>query len=316
MKNQDQNPNQKNRNGKNNKKRKPCFLKRIFGEGYRRDGTLAQTDYFQKFLPYIIRRRSEAMIFMDMQLDMTHAMEYLGQKKAQSNGSDSTLITPFTLIVAATQRLAIEKPRMNRFIAGKRIFDRNSIEICYVIKTTMNENGQEVVVKESFSPDDTLLDVAKKIHHTKNGTRKFDAGSIDSSMKFLSRLPRFMLSSCFIFLRFLNWFDLVPLSVIKNDALYASAFISNVGSIGAHAPYHHLFDMGTTSVFIAVGLIRKSVILQDDASIAKKDILDIRFTIDDRIADGFYYVKAIDLFKKYVENPELMEQPPCIIHTE
>ncbi len=288
------------------KKKEPNAVIKFFSYKYRHDGVLAETDYFQKFLPYLIRRRSEAMILMDVEIDMTKANEYM--KNYNANNTDVSLkLTPFVLVLAACQRLGVEKPKMNRFISGKRIYDRNAIEICYVIKTMMDESGQEVVVKERFSTEDRLAQVLKKVSKTKTKSKGKDAGSIDRAMKTLSKMPRFIISSTFMFLRVLNWFNVLPKSIMKSDALYSSAFITNVGSLGSMAPYHHLFDMGTTSVFIAMGMVRKVNGLADDGSVFKKDVLDIRFSIDDRIADGFYYVRAIDLFKKYLENPELME---------
>jgi len=289
-----------------NKKKEPNAIVRFFSYKYRHDGVLADTDYFQKFLPYLIRRRSEAMILMDVEIDMTKANEYMKNYNAD-NTVESFKLTPFVLVLAACQRLGVEKPKMNRFISGKRIYDRNAIEICYVIKTRMEESGQEVVVKETFSQNDRLADVLLKVSKTKTKSRVKDAGSIDKAMKTLAKMPRFIISSTFCFLRILNWFNILPKSIMKSDALYSSAFITNVGSLGSMAPYHHLFDMGTTSVFIAMGMVRKINCLADDGSVFKKDVLDIRFSIDDRIADGFYYVRAIDLFKKYLENPELME---------
>ena len=288
------------------KKNMPNAFVRFFSYKYRHDGVLAETDYFQKFLPYLIRRRSEAMILMDVEIDMTKTNEYIREFNARNTQSEHKL-TPFVLVLAACQRLGVEKPKMNRFISGKRIYDRNAIEICYVIKTRMEEKGQEVVVKETFLPEDRLFDVLEKVNKTKTRSRGSDAGGIDKAMKTLSKMPRFVISSTFAFLRVLNWFNILPKSVMKNDALYSSAFITNVGSLGSMAPYHHLFDMGTTSVFIAMGMVRQINVLEDDGAVRKKDVLDIRFTFDDRIADGYYYVKAIELFRKYLENPELLE---------
>ena len=37
--------------------------------------------------------------------------------------------------------------------------------------------------------------------------------------------------------------------------------------------------------------------------------VDLGLTIDERIADGYYYSKTVQLLKKLLENPELLEKP-------
>ena len=40
-----------------------------------------------------------------------------------------------------------------------------------------------------------------------------------------------------------------------------------------------------------------------------RDTLQIGITLDERIADGYYYAKSIKLFKHLLEHPELLELP-------
>jgi len=40
-----------------------------------------------------------------------------------------------------------------------------------------------------------------------------------------------------------------------------------------------------------------------------KESIDIGLTIDERIADGYYYSKTVRLLRKLLENPELLELP-------
>ena len=40
-----------------------------------------------------------------------------------------------------------------------------------------------------------------------------------------------------------------------------------------------------------------------------KPSVDIGLTIDERIADGYYYSRTVQLLKTLLENPELLDRP-------
>jgi hypothetical protein len=91
---------------------------------------------------------------------------------------------------------------------------------------------------------------------------------------------------------------------------WASIFFTNVGSVGIDAPLHHNFNMGTCGLFIALGKIRKEHVLGADGKTSTRDRVRVTFTYDDRICDGIYCGRAIDLFRSFVENPRPLESPP------
>ncbi|MBQ3496820.1 MAG: 2-oxo acid dehydrogenase subunit E2, partial [Oscillospiraceae bacterium] len=101
----------------------------------------------------------------------------------------------------------------------------------------------------------------------------------------------------------------MPASFIATDPYYSSAVLSNLGSIGLHAGYHHLTNWGTCSVFCAVGQIKKRPFYNEDGSVEMKESIDIGLTIDERVADGYYYSRTVKLLRTLLENPELLERP-------
>ena len=40
-----------------------------------------------------------------------------------------------------------------------------------------------------------------------------------------------------------------------------------------------------------------------------REVMDLGITLDERIADGYYYSKTIKLLKYLLQNPELLETP-------
>ena len=125
---------------------------------------------------------------------------------------------------------------------------------------------------------------------------------------FLSRfLYEFL--SLFAFIRFLDRHGWVPKSLIATDPYYSSVVLTNLGSVKMHSGYHHLTNWGTNSVFLAIGEIKKRPYFDDEGHVTMKNSVDLGLTVDERIADGYYYSKTVRLLRKLLENPELLETP-------
>ena len=108
---------------------------------------------------------------------------------------------------------------------------------------------------------------------------------------------------------FLDRHGWVPRSLIATDPCYASVVLSNLGSIQLHAGYHHLCNWGTNSIFGVIGEKKKRPFYDEDGNMEMRDSLDLGLTVDERIADGYYFSKTIRLLRKLLENPELLELP-------
>ena len=100
----------------------------------------------------------------------------------------------------------------------------------------------------------------------------------------------------------------MPKDLTAGDPNYSTALLSNLGSIKAGAPYHHLSEYGTCSIMITIGTIHKVNFICEDGSVGSKDVVEATFTIDERIADGFYYAKSLRITKFLLEHPEYLTQ--------
>ena len=52
-----------------------------------------------------------------------------------------------------------------------------------------------------------------------------------------------------------------------------------------------------------------TVLYDADGNVTMKETLDLGLTIDERLADGYYYSKSIRLLKYLLEHPEELEKP-------
>ncbi|MCL2607303.1 MAG: hypothetical protein FWD92_01930 [Methanomassiliicoccaceae archaeon] len=271
----------------------------------RRDGYyLYDADPLHKFMPHLMPKRTECEVFLKESIDVTEVLTYLEEKKAV----DGNNITMFSLLMSTIVRVFALRPNLNNFIAGRRLYRRKSIDIGFVVKRELSDAGEETVVRIIFDPSLTIFEISDKLYAHVNEFRSSEAAGVDGILKTFSKMPRFMVAFIVSLLRILSYFGRVPRSITDSDPNHASAFVANMGSLKANAPFHHLSEWGTNSLFITVGAITDAVCAVDGVPEVRKCI-DLAFTVDERIADGYYFMTSIKLMKDILSNPSVLEAP-------
>ena len=280
-------------------------MKKRFGDRY--DGRrVRHSDPTNMIIPFIMRERNDAEVFFDAEVNMSRIDELIREKR--KNGEEARTLD---YIIAIIVRTISQYPRMNRFIAGRRCFARDNILISMVIKRELNTHTPETAVKFEFDPKSTVSDISKKIDETIEKTKqKDDVKSTDKLMKTLNVLPRCLFSFAIWFMRFTDFYGVLPKAVHNASPFHTSVFITNMGSIGAEPIYHHIYNFGSTSLFIAMGNKRKQRVIGKDGKIQERKVMKLRFVADERIADGYYLAVALKYFSNLFEHPELLEAPP------
>jgi hypothetical protein len=280
--------------------------KRRLGDRY--DGRLLRKiDPFFKVMPYLMRTRGDSQVFFDDRIELEKVEEFLKQKRRSGNRNVKFL----HIIIAAMVRTISQKPRLNRFIAGQKIYARNEILVSLAIKKQLNENSEETTIKLKFEPEDTLGNVVAKVNavvsENKNDENKNDT---DKTAKIFSLCPGFVIKFLVWLLTKLDYFGLMPRILNKVSPFHTSVFITDLGSLGIQPVYHHIYEFGTTSVFVAFGAKQKEKVLDDKNTVIEKKYVNLKVVADERIVDGHYYASAFRLFKKLIENPERLELVP------
>lgn len=269
----------------------------------RSDGKLVKDlDVTQRIEPYFIKSRQAASIQVKETLDITRTMQYIRQHNASGNERYSV----FIVLLAALVRTGVLHPKLNRFVAGKRIYAHNKLQVSFVARQQLDEEGKEMLLKLTFDPADCLGDVATKVNSTLLDARKRGATKGNGLINTLLRIPSFILTLVFAVDRYLDSWGLLPASIIESDPLFASAFVANLGSLGLGAPYHPLYERGTISLFVVLGEYKKGTELNEVGE--PRDYVDLSFTIDSRIAGGYSIAQALHTLKNLVENPELLNK--------
>lgn len=284
-------------------------MKRRFGD--RKDGRkLRSLHPIEALSPYIMKTRNTSQNFIIDKFDLEAAERYVKEKRRQGLSKFGLM----HVIIAAYVRTVSQRPAINRFISGQKIFARNNIEVAMTVKKELRDNVTNTVIKTVFDPQDTSDEIYAKFLDTMAAA--FDESGendFDSTAKILNHIPGLVKKFAVWLLNFLDYFGLIPMSLLKVSPFHGSFYITSMGSLGIPPIYHHLYDFGNVPVFCAFGAKRQENELNSDGSVVRKKYIDYTFVTDERICDGFYFAEALKLLKKYLHKPELLDERPLTV---
>ena len=280
-------------------------MKRKIGD--RKDGTLLRnTDSMHLIMPLMYPNRCDNEAFISERIDLTNINRYLEKKNADNPDYAYNL---FQIMVTAMLKTITLRPRMNCFIANKNMYQRNEVTAAFTVKKVFSDRGGEALASIHSKGSDTIDSIHEQIRQQVGFCRSEEKDPSTASMDIVQKLPRFLVKFVGAVARFLDRHGWMPQAVIATDPFYSSVVLANLGSIGLHAGYHHLTNWGTTSVFCVIGEIKKRPFYDENGNVEMRESVDLGLTIDERLADGYYYSKTIRLLKKLLEEPELLERP-------
>lgn len=217
------------------------------------------------------------------------------------------------VLIAAYVRTISQRPGINRFLSGLRLYARHNIEIVMAVKKAMSLEAEETMMKFFFdhrsTATDVFLQMNKKIEEYQNKKEEKE-NAFDKLARLLGYMPRFQLKAAISFLNWLDFHNCLPEHLRRLSPFHCSAVFSSMGSLGIQPVFHHLYDFGNAPVFITFSTMRKSTEFDRDGTLHRIRHLDLAVTTDERICDGFYYASAFHELRKYLKNPELLDEPP------
>ena len=275
--------------------------------GDRRDGVrLKKVSSMHVIMPLIFPNRCDNEAFISERIDLTNINAYLKKKNADNPEYAYNL---FQVIVTAMLKTIVLRPKMNRFIANNTMYMHNDISASFTVKKEFSDDGAEALAQVRVNGSETINDIHDEIFRQISFCRSEQLDGGTESLNAVANLPGFLTRFVGTVARWLDRHGWMPASVTDGDPFYGSVYLSNLGSIKLQAGYHHLTNWGTCSVFCTIGAIKKRPFYDADGTAQIKDCVDLGLTIDERIADGYYYSRTIQLLKKLLENPELLEKP-------
>lgn len=277
--------------------------------GDRRDGRRVRTlSVMAQLIPYIMRERSDAQNHIEEKFNVDRVLEYINEKRRAGYQGFGFM----HFMMATYVRAVAEYPGINRFVNGQRVYTRDGwVEISLVVKQEMVLESPDSVIKLTLSPDATALDVYNELYSKINDYRAEMDSSFDNLMRVINFIPGILKRFTVGLLSFLDYWGLLPRFLTRLSPFHSSFYVTSMGSLGIPSIYHHLYNFGNVPIFCSFGTKHRETELRRDGSVAEHSYIDVKFVMDERICDGFYFAAALKYMKRFFRDPWLLDTPPA-----
>ncbi|MBO6040831.1 MAG: hypothetical protein J6P58_06435 [Oscillospiraceae bacterium] len=286
--------------------------RRRFGD--RKEGRLIRSlPGYSKFIPFIMPQRNDRSIHYEESFEITALDRRL--RKLRVEGFKGIGMLHF--MIAAYIRCISMLPGVNRFVVGRRIYARNSIEIIMTVKRSITLDATETSIKVQFEPTDTIFDVYRKMNE-KIGEIKTsdDNNNTEDVADFFARMPRFLIRFAITLLRIGDYFGILPQSLLNASPFHGSMIITDLGSLRIGPVYHHIYNFGTLPVFIAFGAKYHKYEINRQGQVVDNKYIDTKLVLDEGIVDGHYYAQLLQAMRYMFQHPEIVEAPPTKVNED
>ena len=281
--------------------------KRRFGD--RSDGYLIRNiSAMSKFMPYVMPQRCDACNTFSDHIDVTFTDKYC-REKVKSGMSNFSFLH---VLLAAYVRAISQRPALNRFVSGRKIYHRHKIEVNMVVKKTLAIDSPDTAIKVYFEPDDTIDEIYEKFNRVVEEVKSKpdEQTSFDKINKALTIIPGWLIRFAVAVISWLDYHRMLPKFLLNVSPFHGTMIVTSMGSLGIRPIYHHLYNFGNLPVFFAYGNKQTKVSCDAQGNVVQKKAIELKVVTDERTVDGYYYDSAFKLIKKYCENPTLLEAKP------
>lgn len=287
--------------------------RRRFGD--RSDGwRVTSHDAFFSLIPHIMKMRCDSQVFFDQVVEIGELEKFVRNHRRSTS---MTELSTLHVVLAAALRMFAEYPCLNRFVSGRRIYARNEIIFSFAIKKDMSLESEESVVKVAFDPTDTLWEVYEKVNSAVKVNKETETqNDTDVFARLMAMCPSWLIRFIVFMIDKLDHLGLLPKALRSFSPFHCSMFLTDVGSLGIGSVYHHLYNFGTCSIFCALGKKGRALKVGEDGRVIYSKTLNLRFTVDERIVDGFYYAYTFRAFLKLLRDPAVLLEKPQNIQTD
>ena len=262
--------------------------------GDRRDGyRVRDINGFQYVLIDFKPNRCDSAVYMNVDIDVTEFVKFIKKMKEDNPG-----LTYYHGLVNVMAKTLYSRPYMNRFIADRKMYMHKDVSLASSIKEEFEDGSVECLMVIKVDKKDNLLDISKKTKAKVDKIRSKQKGDIDGTADLIGKIPQFIRVPVIGFLKLLDKKGWLPRSLMDDNIYYSSAILSNLGTFKTNGIYHNLTNFGSSSSLITFGEIREEK--------NGKYMMNFGATIDERIADGFYFCKALKLIEYLFAHPELL----------
>lgn len=256
---------------------------------------------YRRIMPFIMPTRTESAVYFEQVIDATRGLAYIAQWNARFPDKKITFL--HLMMYGAIQSLH-ERPRLNRFTMGGYLYQRRGIWVSYSAKKAFDDESPIVVLKKRFDPGQSFAEMVDQMYGSLKEGRSDKKSHVDKELDLFLKAPAPVLNLGVRILRWLDSWNLLPLSFIEPDPMYSSLFIANLGSVKLESAYHHLYEYGTIPLFGVLGRLHEAVVPGPDGTARVRQQISIKWSYDERVDDGLYAAKSLELVRLRLEDPE------------
>ncbi len=275
--------------------------------GHRCDGKKVKIDnIIDKAGPFFMPMRIDAVNYVTVKVPCSGLDEFIVKERRAGNQ-----FTYMHVVMAAIVRVLYIRKYLNRFIMQGVPYQRNGIYLSMDVKKDLRtDTGEAMTLKFLFTGRENIYDVKNIVDGDIEKNMKSAANTSDTSkaIKGLTKFPAWIFRFAMACVRFMDRHGMLTKGLVKASPFHTSCFITNLKSIKLGAIYHHLYNFGTTSVFISIGKEKLEPVVNLEKEVVVQKTLTMGFSLDERIADGLYMSKSLKLFEEYLKNPELLKE--------
>lgn len=276
----------------------------MFGNRY--DGRLVRTaSPLQKITPYIMKTRTDSMNMFEEQIDCAPLDAYIKEKTAEGYQ-----IGYMHIMIAAMVRMIALRPQLNRFVLRGRIYTRPKIWVSFAVHRSLRGDEAETTIKLCFEGTETILEIADIINEAieRETSKNSVPNATDRLAERIMNLPSPIIRTCVNFLMALDRHNLLPKAIIEVSPFHTTLFFTNLKSLGINHIHHHVYEFGTTGLFLAIGK-EKQLPAIEKTEIVPKKYMGFALTMDERFCDGLYFARSFRQLRRTLLNPVCLEKP-------
>ena len=276
--------------------------------GFRKDGKKVKgMNIIDKAEPFFMPQRIDAVNYITVKVPCDPMDDFIARER--KNGNKYTYMH---IMLATLVRILYVRKKMNRFIIRGSVYQRNEITISMDVKKKLEDDGEQMTLKFHFTGRESLPQVFKIVDDEINKNLAKD--NVDNTTKVAGKLvkcPDWMFRWTMAIFRWMDRHGLLTKGLINASPFHTSIFFSNLKSIKLGYIYHHLYNFGTTSIFITMGKEKMEPVVVDNKELKVGKVLTFGMSLDERIADGLYMGKTLRIIQDFLANPDaLMTEMP------
>ena len=271
--------------------------------GFRPDGKkIKGIDPIQKIMPHLMSTRNDSENLCKYEVDCATLDTFIKEQRALGLN-----VNYMHLVIASVVRLIALRPRLNRFVMNGRIYKRKGIIVSFVVKRGLSDTATDTLVKLKFTGKETLAEISKRIdEEILKNNKAGDKNGTEKLAKVLTFTPNFIIKGLVGFVKFLDKHGMLPNAILNLSPFHTSFFVTNLKSIKCVYIYHHLYNFGTTSLFISMGKEELRAGVDKEGNFMPKKIMTLGINTDERFCDGFYFAATLRLWRRIMENPAVL----------